>query len=107
MKRSVAYTLEMESYMRTTSSTRSASVTTVISKEEFDTGDTQGAAIPVSAVLSKQDAMMDMLRNFNIRLERKVAANGEKSRAPNRKPLDQLCDPIVCRKGILPEVCST
>ena len=97
----VAYTLQMESYMRTTSSTRSASVTTVISKEEFDTGDTQGAAIPVSAVLSKQDAMMDMLHNFNIRLEqleRKVAANGEKSRAPNRKPLDQLRDPIVCRK---------
>ena len=45
--------------------------------------------------------MMDMLRNFNIRLEqleRKMATSGEKSHAPNRKPLDQFRDPIICRK---------
>ena len=100
----VAYTLEMESYMRTTGSTRPATVAAVTPKEEVDTENTKGAAISVAAVLSKQDAMMDMLRNFNIRLEqleRKVAASGEKSRmyqAPNRKPPDQLRDPIVCRK---------
>lgn len=57
----------------------------------------------VAAVLSKQDAMMDMLRNFNIRLEnleRKVAST-EKLRgyqAPTRKPLEQPREPIVCRK---------
>ena len=100
----VAYTLEMEAYMRTTGSTRPTTVAAVTPKEEVDTENTNGAAISVAAVLSKQDAMMDMLRNFNIRLEqleRKVAASGEKSRmyqAPNRKPPDQLRDPIVCRK---------
>ena len=100
----VAYTLKMESYMRTTGSTRPATVAAVTPKEEVDTENTKGAAISVAAVLSKLDTMMDMLRNFNIRLEqleRKVAASGEKSRmyqAPNRKPPDQLHDPIVCRK---------
>ena len=94
-----SYATEMESCMRTTGSTRPATVTAVTPKEEVDTENTKGAA-----VLSKQDAMMDMLCNFNIRLEqleRKVAASGEKSRmyqAPNRKPPDQLRDPIVCRK---------
>ena len=100
----VAYTLKMESYMRTTGSTRLATVAAVTPKEEVDTENTKEAAISVAAVLSKQDAMMDMLRNFNIRLEqleRKVAASGEKSRmhqTPNRKPPKQLRDPIVCRK---------
>lgn len=42
---------------------------TVTPKEEVNTENIQGAAISVVAVLSKQDAMMDMLCNFNIRLE--------------------------------------
>lgn len=97
----VAFTLEMDSYMRTTGNTRPSSVTAVISTEEA--GSQAETTMSVAAVLSKQDAMMDMLRNFNIRLEnleRKVAST-EKLRgyqAPTRKPLEQPREPIVCRK---------
>jgi len=96
----VAYTLEIESYMITSGTTRSASVATVTSKDEVKTEDTE---ISVAAVLCKQEAMLDMLRDFNIHLElleRKVAG-GEKPRvyqASSRKPQDQLRNPIVCRR---------
>ena len=103
----VAYTLEMESYMITTGSTRpAAAVTAVIPEQEVDTPGIQlpsKTTISVAAVLRKQDAMMDMLRNFNIRLKHveRIVASGEKSHAyqsPSKKPLEQPRQPIVCRK---------
>ena len=42
----VAYTLEMESYMKTTSGTRLAPVATVIPQEEVETKETQGQQYP-------------------------------------------------------------
>jgi len=97
----VAYTLEMESYMMTTGSTRSSSISAAIPQEDSDDQGAEGdATISVAAVLSKQDAMMDMLRSFNIRLEnleRKVAST-EKGRVPVKKLSEQSREPIVCRK---------
>ena len=105
--KAVAYTIEMESYMMTTGSTRpAAAVTIVIPEQEVDTPGIQlpsETTISVAAVLRKQDAMMDMLRNFNIHLEHaeRIVASGEKSHAyqsPSKKPLEQPRQPIVCRK---------
>jgi len=102
----VAYTLEMESYTMTTGSTRPAAVTAVIPIQEVDTQSNQlqsETAISVAAVLSKQDEMMDMLRNFNIRLQHleRIVDSGNKSHtypAPSKKPFEQPRQPIFCRK---------
>jgi len=90
----VTYTLEMESYMMTTGSTRPAAMTAVMPKQEVDAQSTQlqsETAISVAAVLSKQDEMMDMLHNFNIRLQHleRIVDSRNKSQtypAPSKKP---------------------
>ena len=99
----VSYTLEIESYMMTTSPSRPVSVAAVTQREQEDIDDAQRAVTIIAAVQRQQDSILDMLRDLTIRLDRveQKVANGEKQRgyqSQSRKPQDRPRDPIVCRR---------